>query len=216
MKAALPLALFVLLLSLPGQAAAPRSLEVKVVGVSDGDTIVVLDSNDLEHRVRLAGIDAPEKGQPFGDRSRRALSDLVHDRLVIIEWSKKDGYGRFVARVLAGEPRRDVNLAQISAGLAWHYRQFENEQSKPDRLAYSAAEQIAREQKLGVWSQPDPVPPWDWRHGKAAGPVKKSRSDICHAPDMQSYSGVKSFTAYATLEECIGSGGRVPRAHAGH
>ena len=207
----LPLTLTCLLFSCAAPGATPRSLEVRVTGVSDGDTLVVLDSNNLEHRVRLAGIDAPEKGQPFGERSRRALSDLVYGRIVTMEWSKKDSYGRFVAKITGGDPSRDVNLAQVSGGHAWHYRHFEDEQSKPDRVAYAAAEQLAREQRLGLWGEPDPVEPWDWRHGRAGGPVKKSRSSICHAPDMPGYSSVQKFTPFATLQECIASGGRPPR-----
>ncbi|MEY2855680.1 MAG: hypothetical protein RL030_2812, partial [Pseudomonadota bacterium] len=183
-----------------------QELEVKVVAVADGDTITVLDSNNLKHRIRLAGIDAPEKGQPFSERSKQALSELVHDRTVRIQWSKTDAYGRFVAKVFV--EGGDVNLAQVDAGLAWHYKQFEKEQSASDRKAYAAAEHQARARHIGIWSQPDPVPPWDLRHGVAGGEVRKSRNDICHAPGMSSYSSVRKFEVFATLEDCLKSGGR--------
>jgi endonuclease YncB( thermonuclease family) len=209
-----------LLLAGPLLSAQPRSLEVRVVGIADGDTITVSDSNQLQHRIRLAGIDAPEKGQPFSERSKQALSDLTYLRTVTIQWSKTDSYGRFVAKVLIAPPgdcpspctaRLDVNLAQVDAGLAWHYREYEREQTSPDRKAYAAAEQQARMRRIGIWSQPDPVPPWDQRHGAAGGHVKKSRNDICHAPGMPSYSSVRKFEAFPTLEACVRSGGRLPR-----
>jgi endonuclease YncB( thermonuclease family) len=204
-----PLLVLIPAVGLPATAA--QELEVKVVAVADGDTITVLDSNNLKHRIRLAGIDAPEKGQPFSERSTQALSRLVHGRAVRIQWSKTDAYGRFVAKVLVDGG--DVNLAQVDAGLAWHYKQFEKEQSASDRKAYAAAEHQARTRHTGIWSQPDPVPPWDRRHGVAGGEVRKSRNDICHAPGMPSYSSVKKFEAFATLEDCIKSGGRPPRGN---
>lgn len=210
------------MLTAPGLAAGSQTLEVRVVSVADGDTITVVDSNQLQHRIRLAGIDAPEKGQPFSERSRQALSELVHGREVTIQWSKRDGYGRFVAKVLvmpAGAcpppcaARFDVNLSQVDAGLAWHYKEFEMEQTPSDRAAYGTAEKLAREQRIGIWSQADPVPPWDMRHGTMGGKVKKSRNDICHAPGMSSYSSVQKFESFPTTEECIASGGRLPKGN---
>jgi endonuclease YncB( thermonuclease family) len=216
-----------LLLSLAAcaQAATHKPFEARVIGVTDGDTITALDSNEIPHKIRLAGIDAPEKGQPFGDRSKQSLSRWVYDQTVRIEWSKLDKYGRMVAIVRVAPPggcaaspcpaTLDVNLAQIAAGFAWHYKQYDNEQTKQDRLAYGIAEQHARDQKLGLWKDPDPVPPWEWRHGLSEGPVKKSRNNICHGPDMPTYRSVKNFTSYPTLEECVSSGGRLPKPPGG-
>jgi endonuclease YncB( thermonuclease family) len=155
-----------------GLAAELHSMEVRVVGVSDGDTITVLDSGQVQHRVRLHGIDAPEKGQPFSERSKQALSDLVFRRTVTIQWSKTDRYGRILARVLAIPPdpcpspcvaRLDVNMALVDAGMAWHYKAYEGEQSRSDRKAFAEAELRARERHIGIWSQPDPVAPWERR-----------------------------------------------------
>ena len=192
------------------------------MGVADGDTITVVDSNKLRHKIRLDGIDAPEKGQAFGERSKQALSDWVFGKTVSLEWSKVDRYGRFVATVRVAPPGAcapgvtctvmlNVNLAQIEAGLAWHYKAFEREQTPADRKAFALAEQQARAQRVGLWADPEVVQPWEWRHGPSSGPVKKSRNNICHAPDMKTYPSVQKFTPFAKLEDCIASGGRVPR-----
>ena len=104
---------------------APR-LSPRVVGVSDGDTITVLDSYNQQHRIRLYGIDAPEKKQPFGSRAKQNLSSLAFGRGATVEWSKTDRYGRIVGKVtVSGE---DVGLRQLQAGLAWWYRQYAREQ----------------------------------------------------------------------------------------
>ena len=113
-------------------------------------------------KVRLAGIDAPEKAQPFGSVSKNHLSDRVFGRLVTVEWTKKDKYGRVIGRVIAdGE---DVCLNQIRSGLAWHYKHYANEQPADQRTAYAAAEERARLEKAGLWGQPNQIPPWEFRH----------------------------------------------------
>jgi len=206
----------------------PHSLLVSVIGIADGDTITVLDSNQLQHRVRLSGIDAPEKQQAFADRSRQALSSRVHGKSVRVEWSKEDKYGRWVAKVLLPPPAScqaacvdtDVNLELIRAGLAWHYKEYEREQPRSDRQTYAQAELVAREARAGLWSDPHPVAPWDWRHGPvegvtSSGPIRKSRNHICHAPDMPTYSSVQIFTSFATMDACIASGGRPPKGRPG-
>jgi endonuclease YncB( thermonuclease family) len=189
-------------------AAPAQVLEARVIAVADGDTITVLDSNQVQHRIRLAGIDAPEKGQPFSENSRQALAGKVHQRTVSLQWMKPDRHGRLLAKVLV--EGADVNLAQVHAGLAWHYKAYANEQSRADRDAYAAAELGARERRIGLWSQATPVPPWDWRRGPDDGDVRKSRNDICHVPGMSSYSSVQKFESFPTLEACISSGGRLP------
>lgn len=209
------------LCALPALAAAPRDLDVHVKRVVDGDTLVVVDSNRLEHRIRLSGIDAPEQGQPFSDRSRQHLVDMVQDKDVRLTWSKTDSYGRFVAKVTLQQrdcPATpcnvvavDVNLAQLAAGMAWHFKRFEREQDADERRQYVSAEQRARSSDVGLWADADPVAPWDWRQRPAEGPVRKSRNDICHEPSMSTYGSVKRFEAYDSLEECLASGGRLPR-----
>lgn len=144
--------------------AAADVLGGRVVAVADGDTITVLDAGKAQHVVRLSGIDAPEKKMPFGQRSKQSLSDLVYGRWVEVEGEKNDRYGRLVGKVLASG--RDVNLAQIQAGMAWHYKEYQREQTLPDRGMYAESESKAATAKRGLWAAPNPVPPWDWRKAR--------------------------------------------------
>lgn len=136
-----------------------------VVGVSDGDTITVLDDSKKQHKIRLAGIDAPEKKQAFGQRSKEHLSDLVYRKNVTIEGDKLDRYGRTIGKVVINGT--DANLQQVKAGFAWHYKKYQREQSKADRVLYARAEDEARAQKRGLWRDVDPTPPWDFRRKRS-------------------------------------------------
>ena len=154
-----------------GQAAA-ATLTGKVVGVSDGDTITMLDANHQSFRIRLSGIDAPEKKQPFGQRSKQHLSALAFGREVDVIWNKRDRYGRIVGQVMVADPSCtathcpktvDAGLQQIEAGMAWWYRKYAREQEPGDAAAYERAEARARAMRIGLWAESNPVPPWDWR-----------------------------------------------------
>ena len=136
----------------------------QVVGIADGDTITVLDADKVQHKIRLSGIDAPEKKQPFGNRSKESLSDLAFDKTVNVETSKRDRYGRQIGKVLVNG--QDVNLVQVERGMAWFYRQYQREQSPNDRRLYEAAEVAAKAEKRGLWHDSDPVAPWEFRHAK--------------------------------------------------
>jgi endonuclease YncB( thermonuclease family) len=140
-----------------------QTITGKVVSVADGDTITVLDSERTQHKIRLAGIDAPERKQPFGQRAREHLSSMVAGRVVSVPAEKQDRYGRTVGVVLV--EGRDANLAMITAGLAWHYKKYEQEQSPSDRQLYAEAEVKAKSARLGLWSDAPPIAPWDWRAG---------------------------------------------------
>lgn len=142
------------------------TIEGRVVGVSDGDTITVLDSTKTQHKIRLAGIDAPESKQAFGQASKKHLSDLVFNRDVTLDCGKTDKYRREVCVVMLDG--KDANLAQVTTGMAWWYRQYQKEQTAQQRGAYEAAEAAATAGKVGLWQDADPVPPWDWRHAKRA------------------------------------------------
>jgi len=137
----------------------------QVVGVADGDTITVLDADKVQHKIRLAGIDAPEKKQAFGNRSKESLSDLVFDKTVNVETDKRDRYRREIGKVLVNG--WDVNLVQVERGMAWFYRQYQREQSPNDRRLYEAAEDAAKAGRRGLWRDTDPVPPWEFRHSKS-------------------------------------------------
>lgn len=129
----------------------------KVVGVSDGDTITVLRDRE-QVKVRMVEIDAPEKGQAFGNRSKQALSQLVHDRQVEIREQGTDRYGRTLGRVyLSG---LDVNTEMVRRGMAWVYVKY----AKDKGLYQLEAE--AREQRRGLWADKEPVPPWEWRRDR--------------------------------------------------
>ena len=135
-----------------------------VVSVADGDTIVVIDDAKRSYEIRLQGIDAPEGGQAFGDRSRENLSGLVADKEVTVSWFKRDRYGRIVGQVSINGA--DICLEQIKAGMAWHYKYFQSEQTAEDRRLYADAEVEARASRLGLWSDANPVPPWNFRRGR--------------------------------------------------
>ena len=147
-------------------AAHAAELMGRVVGVHDGDTITILDLSKQQHKIRLAGIDAPEGKQPFGARSRQNLVSMVHTRTVTVNWQKRDHYGRIVGQVYA--EGSDVGIEQVRSGFAWWYRAYAREQSAKDRKAFAAAEQDARAAKRGLWVDPHAVAPWDWRRLKKA------------------------------------------------
>lgn len=157
--------------------AHSETITGKVVGVSDGDTITVLDASKTQHKIRLEGIDAPEKAQPFGQRSKEHLSDQVFGKQVEVVTNKTDKYGRNVGKVLVDG--KDANLEQVRSGLAWHYKQYQSEQSAGDRVAYANAETAAKAQKSGLWVDAKPVAPWDWRHGGKDEPTVASAASGC-------------------------------------
>jgi endonuclease YncB( thermonuclease family) len=135
-----------------------------VIAVSDGDTITVLDKSRSSHKIRLTGIDAPEKSQAFGQASKQTLSNLIYLQTVKVEWEKKDRYGRVLGKVI--HQGRDINLEQVQRGMAWHYKDYIRDQSIEDRNLYAEAELKAREQKTGLWKDLDPVKPSEYRRKK--------------------------------------------------
>jgi endonuclease YncB( thermonuclease family) len=146
--------------------ATADTLQGRVVGVADGDTVTVLDSSNMQWKIRLMGIDAPEKKQAFGNKSKDHLSGLIFNKNVTVEYSKKDKYGRTVGKILVDGV--DANLEQVKAGMAWHYKQYQKEQTMDDRISYADAEDVARSGKFGLWIDTDPIPPWYWRKAEKA------------------------------------------------
>ena len=134
----------------------------KVVGITDGDTITVLDADKTEHKIRLMGIDAPESKQDFGNESKKALSNYIYQREVTVEYKKQDRYKRKVGKVILD--KQDICLQMIKDGLAWHYKDYEKEQSKTDRDLYRQAELKARNEKVGLWQDSKAIKPNAFRH----------------------------------------------------
>ncbi len=137
----------------------------RVTGVLDGDSITLLDTNNRQYNIRLGQIDAPEFSQSFGRASKKALSGLVFGKQVEVNVETTDQYGRTVGKVLVNG--QDANLAQVRNGMAWVYRQYAHEP------AYFAAENAAKAARTGLWSKPDPIPPWVYRHGGDHGWKRK-------------------------------------------
>ena len=134
---------------------ASTSFNGKVVKITDGDTIVVLIEGNQQVKIRLEGIDCPESNQDFGNRAKQAVSDLCFGKEVVIQKSGEDKYGRTLGYVFVGDV--NVNKELLKQGLAWHYKYF----NKDEELA--KLEQEARNKKIGLWSHPNPVAPWDFR-----------------------------------------------------
>lgn len=137
-----------------------------VSAVTDGDTIRV-KVGKKEDKVRLMGIDAPEKSQNFGPEAKLNLSNQIGGQIVVIEFKKRDRYGRILGKVL--HQNTDINLKQISEGYAWHYKQYEKDQSPADRDLYAETEADAQAQDVGLWQDANPEPPWDYRRKKRTG-----------------------------------------------
>jgi endonuclease YncB( thermonuclease family) len=195
--------------NLPSVSATPDTprIAAKVIGVTDGDTVDVLESTGRQESVRLTGIDAPEHDQVYGAESTRKLSGLILRKSVTLDCEDERSYGRLLCKILLPNGE-DVDLDQVKAGMAWHYKQFQDEQSPVDRVAYAAAECGAMKAKLGLWGDPHPVQPQDFRHGTSSpllfdgdgcratsepssGPVVgNSRSHIFEWPACPYYSAI--------------------------
>jgi endonuclease YncB( thermonuclease family) len=134
-------------------AARAETFEASVVGVPDGDSITVMHERQRV-KVRLAGIDAPERRQRFGSESRKALARLCRNRKALVTWTQKDDYQRLLGRVSCAGT--DANAEQVRHGMAWvRYKQQHPE--------LSGLQDAAQRERRGLWTQQAPTPPWDWR-----------------------------------------------------
>ena len=160
----------------------------RVVRVADGDTITVLATGGtrsaasaapVQHKIRLQGIDAPEKKQAFGNASRKFLSGLVANREVRVTYAKRDRYGRILGTVFVDG--RDINLEMLKAGMAWHYKKYDTNPT------YAKAETEARTARRGLWQDKNPTPPETFRHkGRARSPSAPHHTPVNEAPTPQS------------------------------
>ena len=140
----------------------------KVLRVVDGDTVHVEDEAGKKFKVRLTGIDAPEKNQPYGLASTSKLTKMLINKWVLLKSKPNHGnlysidrYNRVLAKVILDD--RDINLAQVSSGYAWHFKRYQKQQSSFDRDSYSEAELNAKKNELGLWGEKKPIAPWKWR-----------------------------------------------------
>lgn len=168
---------FWLLLLLLNNPAWADVLDGMVTGIADGDTLYVLDAKHNSHKIRLLGIDAPERGQSFGERSKQSLASMTYRKIVSVDWQSRDIYGRILGRVRVVSagcrqyecPRNfDVNLEQVRLGLAWWNKKFADTQFPGDATTYEKAERKARNDRSGLWVEPRPMPPWRWRYANRA------------------------------------------------
>ncbi|TAJ99900.1 MAG: hypothetical protein EPO39_16300 [Candidatus Manganitrophaceae bacterium] len=135
--------------------ALAESFSGKVVKVSDGDTISVMHRGRAQ-KIRLHGIDTPEKRQAFGNRAKKFTSDLVFGRIVTVRVVDMDRYGRIVGEVILPDGR-SLNQELVRAGLAWWYRKYSRDKSLRE------LEEEARTARRGLWTDPNPIPPWEFR-----------------------------------------------------
>jgi endonuclease YncB( thermonuclease family) len=212
----------------PAPAPAPKPaseqsgvIQGKVVDLGWGDALTVLDAQSKQHRVRLLGIDAPEKEQAFGPAARQKLSALVFGKAVSIKYSKVDRSGRPLGKVMLGA--MDINLEMLKAGLAWYYS---NDRDLPesDRPLYANAEREAQSAKRGLWQDESPMPPWEFRQArkKAAPPdqpappgseeTEPAQIAIETAPDKENVATDKSADSDSDKAEASSANASFPKA----
>ncbi|MFH1130492.1 MAG: thermonuclease family protein [Pseudomonadota bacterium] len=191
--------------------ACANKWEGKVVGVADGDTITVL-SDHKPIKVRLFGIDCPEKHQAFGNNAKEFASKFVFGKVVTVEEVAKDKYGRTVGKVFLG--KKSLNAELLMAGLAWHYKRYDKSKFFAD------LEWVARKEKKGLWADFNPKPPWQWRiekKGKGPSPVhgKNSarysgnvKSKVFHAARCSHFECNNCSVFFNKIEEAIKAGYR--------
>ena len=212
----------VLLLGLANAADFPA----KVIHVADGDTITVLNDQHEEIKIRLNGIDCPEKAQSYGNKAKQFTKDLVHGEMVTIKADETDRYGRTIGDVIL-EDSRNLNQELVKAGLAWWYFKY----SDDEQLGMLEAK--AKMAKVGLWADKNPIPPWIFRHPNQLATVEpnspepssprsvtppnpSSTSDVrgnkrskkYHRPDCPSYNRIakKNRVPFGSAQDARGSG----------
>ena len=130
----------------------------KVIKIADGDTLTLLTDSNKKIRIRLAGIDAPERKQPFGNSAKEILAKLVFQKKILIETQTRDRYGRIVGTVFLDN--QNVNNELIRQGMAWVYKKYTD-----NEILYEL-ENKAKTNRVGLWADENPIAPWDWRRGK--------------------------------------------------
>lgn len=139
----------------------------KVIKVSDGDTITILDNENQVYHVRLDKIDAPEKKQEYGFESKQYLKSLIWMKDVLVKYNKKDRYNRILGIIYCNE--QEINLMMVENGFAWHYKHFDKS------INYIMAEKQAKENKVGLWKSEHPIEPYQFRKYKKSNFSRKKR-----------------------------------------
>jgi micrococcal nuclease len=187
-----------------------QTITGKVVGVADGDTITVLDGT-TPYKIRLYGIDCPERGQDFGARAKQFVSDMVFGKQVQVIQEDVDRYGRVVGIVYVGNTC--VNEEIVRAGFAWVYNQYCKDSVCSQ---WKGLEQQARQSNIGLWSHPDPIPPWDYRRGERSGSKVllggkyhgNTSSHVFHKKDCKHFNCKNCTEVFDSREAAIKAGYR--------
>jgi len=148
------LIIFILLL-IPVLCSAQK-FSVKVIGISDGDTFTGINRDNLQIKFRIYGIDAPEKKQAYGTKSKEKLSSLIFGKSVTVNVQSQDSWGRYIAYVFTADGE-DISLLMLQSGMAWHYKKYDNSE------VYSSAERNAKFGERGLWADSSPLEPWRFR-----------------------------------------------------
>ena len=204
--------IFTVLAVLVASIAETPAAEItgRVVVIADGDTLTLLVDGRDQVKIRLAEIDTPEKGQPYGSKARKALAELAFQKDAHVVWSEKDRYGRVIGRVYIDD--LDVNAEMVHLGHAWVYREY----SEDEFLL--ALENEARAARSGLWalSEAEKVPPWEWRKSGRRQPQleTKGKAFTCgtkrYCKEMQSCEEARYFLTECGLSRLDGDGDGVP------
>jgi endonuclease YncB( thermonuclease family) len=149
--------------TLLAQSATADILKGYVVGITDGDTLSILVERQ-QYKIRIAGIDAPERLQAWGDKAKTNISRLAFNQTAVADCPKVDRWDRKVCKVMVNAI--DIGLEQVKDGMAWWYRKYSKEQAPEDQSAYEHAELMAKMRRLGLWGDTNQIPPWDFRREK--------------------------------------------------
>ena len=198
----------VLVLAMVAFTAMPVAAETvtgTVVNVYDGDTPTVRTGSGEELRIRMRGIDAPEKDQPWGQKSREALARQIDRKRVRVELTGETSYDRVIGTIYL-QDGTDINHWMVDRGHAWEYERYN------DRLKLKAAEKMAMMAGRGIWSQPNPIPPWAWRQGVRQGDKSRERETGTFADILQAVAEFLGLTPKNVGQAIKGAAGWIADA----
>lgn len=147
------------LILISGKQIQEKQIQGKIVGITDGDTVKLLTVDKTLIKVRVANIDCPERKQPYSERAKQFTSNQIFEKQVKLEYLKKDRYGRYICNIIYDD---SLNLSKqlLKNGMAWHYVKYSDDES------LQVLEDVAKKNKVGLWQDPNAIPPWEWRSNK--------------------------------------------------